>query len=242
MKKLFKAIRNENLEEVKSIIEKNPKLVNCTSTPPPKKDNGQSPLQVALKIGAFEIVDYLIENGADVNFMEAEDDDTALRRPVLHDAVSLVMVSLCYRDFSASDKALNVVEVLLKRGADPNKLTSNGLDALSVAIWDAEYVLDDTLYIFSWRKAKKQLIKLFDLLIENGADFRGMVNRLHLPSDISSRSSMSIYPDDYAASEDAADVSTVHEKRHETLVKASVDIAARTKSVIKRYCKSRGHL
>lgn len=54
MKKLFKAIRQENLEEVKSIIEKNPQLVNCVATPPPKKDNGQSPLQVALKISAFE--------------------------------------------------------------------------------------------------------------------------------------------------------------------------------------------
>lgn len=73
MKKLFKAIRQENLEEIKSIIEKNPQLVNCVATPPPKKDKGQSPLQVALKISALEIIDYLIEHGADVNFMEEED-------------------------------------------------------------------------------------------------------------------------------------------------------------------------
>lgn len=72
MKKLFKAIRQKNLEEVKSMIEKNPDLVNCTSAPPPKKDNGQSPLQVALKIGACEIIDFLIKNHANVNFMEAE--------------------------------------------------------------------------------------------------------------------------------------------------------------------------
>ena len=88
MKKLFKAIRQEKLEEVKSIIEKNPELVNCVATPPPKKDNGQSPLQVAIKISALEIIDYLIESGADVNFMEAEDNDPGLRCPVLHDAIN----------------------------------------------------------------------------------------------------------------------------------------------------------
>ena len=39
MKKLFKAIRQENLEEVKSIIEKKPELVNCIAAAPPQKDN-----------------------------------------------------------------------------------------------------------------------------------------------------------------------------------------------------------
>ena len=96
MKKLFKAIRQENIEEVKAIIEKKPELVNCVAVPPPKKDNGQSPLQVALKTGAVEIAYYLIENGADVNFMEAEDDDPGVRCPVLHDAVGMVMQSLYY--------------------------------------------------------------------------------------------------------------------------------------------------
>lgn len=61
--------------------------------PPPKKDNGQSPLQVALKIGAYDIIDYLIKNNADVNFMEAEDDDPGLRCPVLHDAITMVLMT-----------------------------------------------------------------------------------------------------------------------------------------------------
>ena len=69
MKKLFKAIRNENLEEVKAIIGKNPEAIRSVAVPPPQKDIGQSPLQVAVKTGAFEIAYYLMEQGADVNFM-----------------------------------------------------------------------------------------------------------------------------------------------------------------------------
>lgn len=74
MKKLFKSVRQGNLEEVKAIIKKNPESVNSVATPPPQKDNGQSPLQVALKVGALEIADYLIENEADVNFMGLDQD------------------------------------------------------------------------------------------------------------------------------------------------------------------------
>ncbi|MCT4595158.1 MAG: ankyrin repeat domain-containing protein [Anaeromicrobium sp.] len=39
---------------------------------PPKKDDGQSPLQVALKTGNFQIADFLIDNGANLNFMEVD--------------------------------------------------------------------------------------------------------------------------------------------------------------------------
>ncbi|WP_164175144.1 ankyrin repeat domain-containing protein, partial [Ruminococcus flavefaciens] len=67
MKKLFKAIRNGDFNEVKEIITKKPELVNCVAKQPPKKDDGQSPLQVALKTGNFEIAKYLIEMGADLN-------------------------------------------------------------------------------------------------------------------------------------------------------------------------------
>ncbi|OUN67608.1 hypothetical protein B5G11_15790 [Drancourtella sp. An57] len=65
MKKLFIVIRQGKLDEVKRIIERKPELVNCVSGALPKKDHGQSPLQVALKAGKFEIADYLIEHGAD---------------------------------------------------------------------------------------------------------------------------------------------------------------------------------
>ena len=51
MKKLFRAIRNCDLETVHHIIANRPELVNCRAKQPPKKDDGQSPLQIALKTG-----------------------------------------------------------------------------------------------------------------------------------------------------------------------------------------------
>lgn len=234
MKKLFKAIRQDDLAEVKTIIEKKPELVNCVAVPPPKKDNGQSPLQVALKTSALEIAWYLIENGADVNFMEAEDDDPGLRCPVLHDAVRVVMMSLCYgmadaagqalkRKHDESDQGFHIVEELLKRGADPNQKASNGFDALNMTISDAEYVLDHDIYSASWEKAEEQLVKLFDLLIQYGADFRGWADRGHFPEPSPMESNRARYLADFAGQE-------------------GVDRTAHTRAVMQRYCKERGLL
>jgi len=64
MKKLFKSIRDREIETVKQIIEKQPELVNCIAKQLPKKDDGQSPLQVAFKTGNTDIAEYLIDMGA----------------------------------------------------------------------------------------------------------------------------------------------------------------------------------
>ena len=66
MKKLFNAIRKSDLETVRQIILKQPELVNCVAKQPPKKDDGQSPLQVALKTGNNDIAEFLIDNGAEL--------------------------------------------------------------------------------------------------------------------------------------------------------------------------------
>ena len=71
MKKLFTAIRASNLEMVRQVIEKKPALVNCVAKQPPKKDDGQSPLQVALKTGNIAIANYLLDMGADVNALDS---------------------------------------------------------------------------------------------------------------------------------------------------------------------------
>ena len=83
MKKLFTAIRASDLEMVRQIIEKKPELVNCIAKKPPKKDDGQSPLQVALKTGNTAIANYLLDMGADVNFIEDETCCNAWRTPFI---------------------------------------------------------------------------------------------------------------------------------------------------------------
>lgn len=51
-----------------------------------KKDDGQSPLQIAFKTGNFWAVKYFLENGADVNFIDATSVNE-WKMPVLHDAI-----------------------------------------------------------------------------------------------------------------------------------------------------------
>jgi ankyrin repeat protein len=121
MKKLFTAIRASDLETVKQIIEKNPELINCTAKQPPKKDDGQSPLQVALKTGNTTIANYLLDHGANVNFIEDESCCNQWRTPVLHDAINCA-VMLCrwntndkymgFRVFSTKERAEEGLAVL----------------------------------------------------------------------------------------------------------------------------------
>ncbi len=108
MKKLFKAIRQSDLDEVKAILEKNPEAVSSVASPPPKKDIGQSPLQVAVKIGEFDIAYYLMEHGADVNFMEEEAEGVTQRMPVLHDAIARPSRAFVTRTRRAPQRVLSL--------------------------------------------------------------------------------------------------------------------------------------
>ena len=42
MKKLFTAVRKDDLETLKTVLEKKPELLHCVATPPPKKDAATS--------------------------------------------------------------------------------------------------------------------------------------------------------------------------------------------------------
>ena len=116
MNKLFKDIRHGDIEAVRAAISKNAAVVNeVYNAKAPKKDIGQSPLQVAIKCGEFEIIDLLLEKGADSDFME----DPAIVPPhsvcmsVLHDA------SLCYKQYSHSEKYIDLIKYCLRMGPIP---------------------------------------------------------------------------------------------------------------------------
>lgn len=55
---------------MRQLLLRRPELANCAAKQPPKKDDGQSPLQVALKTCNFEVAQLLLDAGADVNFIE----------------------------------------------------------------------------------------------------------------------------------------------------------------------------
>lgn len=198
MKKLFTVIRQGKIDEVKNIIEKKPDLVNCVAGALPKKDHGQSPLQVALKTGNYEIADYLILHGADINFMEAEDGDPGVRAPVLFDAINSTIMSLCYKRINESEIAFGYVKILVERGADVNKRASNGFDAINWAVSSAELIFERaSIYPEVQEAVRKQLTRILDVLIENGADYVAWANRGHYAEPHPGPSNKSMFIDDF---------------------------------------------
>ncbi|MCI8869509.1 MAG: hypothetical protein HFF39_03030 [Lawsonibacter sp.] len=88
MKKLFTMIRRGNLEEVAAILDKKPDLISCLAKAPPKKDDGQSPLMVAIKSDNLEAAHLLLDRGADVNFADAVNPyGINFSAPIWYDAV-----------------------------------------------------------------------------------------------------------------------------------------------------------
>lgn len=199
MKKLFVAIRQGDIDTVKALLEKKSELISCTAKQPPKKDHGQSPLQVAIKSGNFEIAEYLLDCGADVNFMESE-SCYEWRIPVLHDAIMAAVMSsrwninssiMGFKQFNSKEKAVaafHILKRLIDMGADVSALDSYGNSCLMRAILDARQILptynynedrlgDDRIIT---DELKEDLSQVFNLLIENGAD----VNEIHKHSNL----------------------------------------------------------
>lgn len=191
MNKLFKDIRHSDIEAVRAAIAKNIAVVNeVYNAKTPKKDIGQSPLQVAVKCGEFEIIELLLEKGADSDFME----DPALVPPhsvcmsVLHDAIIGVFSSLCYKQYSHSEKYVNLVKTLLENGANPNRKTTADMLPIGTAVNQAEMILESkNAYPDIQEITKKRLFEVLDLLIQYGADkdawlnqnFWGVSNKVH---------------------------------------------------------------
>ena len=202
-------VHQGNLNEVKQIIERKPDEVNSISGPSPKKDHGQSPLQIAFKTGNFEIVGYLIYHGVDINFIENADGDPGLRAPVLFDAINTVIMSFCYRDFNASDHAFTYVERLAREGADVNKTASSGWDAIDWTVTRAEQIIGrPTVYTESQEAARRQCAKILDVLIKNGADYIAWANKEQYPGI----TSKALYIDDFVTRKEN-DIDRHREKR-----------------------------
>ena len=190
MKKLFTAIRASDLEMVSQIIEKKPELVNCVAKQPPKKDDRQSPLQVALKTGNIAIANYLLDMGADVNFIEDDSCCNAWRTPVIHDAINCAVMScrwntddkyMGFRVFSTEERATDALDVLkrmLGMGADVNALDSYGNSGLNRFALQAKQILPSYNYVEHWERTDrifteelhKDLRSVLQALKDAGAD------------------------------------------------------------------------
>ena len=85
--KIFEAIRNNSLEQVVACVEADPACVNAIAPKKPNDTKGMSPLQVALTTGWHrKIAWYLLEHGADVNFIEPPEIRKTAAHPAFFDA------------------------------------------------------------------------------------------------------------------------------------------------------------
>lgn len=191
MKKLFQAIRQNDLDTVKELLNKKPELIRCTAKQPPKKDDGQSPLQVSLKIGELDIAEYLLDMGADVNFMEDETCCNSWRTPVIHDAINAAVMNSRWNTNSSldggikvfstwedADRAYRILERMITSGADVNAKDSYGNSCLWRFCLQARQILPTYNYVqhqlMNDRIATEELMadlsRIFMLLYKNGID------------------------------------------------------------------------
>jgi hypothetical protein len=167
----FKAIRSGDIEQVVALVTTDKAYLTVCRVAPPKKDDGQSGLQVALKAGQSAIATLLIEHGADVNFQETSlvNEWTA---PVLHDAVRAALFSTWSLplDTSKPDQALVVLRLLLGRGANTQAQDSYGNASLHRAVLDAKQVLDHPQAATRQPLLGQQVQQVFASLLAAGAD------------------------------------------------------------------------
>lgn len=133
-----------DLGRVKEFVEKDPGLTDDASSP-----DGFSPLGLAAHFGHSDVVRYLLEAGADVNFAAAETGFTALTGAVagghgeivrlLIDAGANVNHRYEELEFSpllsaAADGDPEIVRMLIDAGADVAAHTTDGKTPISLAL------------------------------------------------------------------------------------------------------------
>ena len=188
MKKLFNAIKKHDFDTVKDILERKPDLISCIAKQPPKSDDGKSLLQVAIKDGTIEIANYLLDKGADVNFIEPESSVSGWRMPVIQDAVANAIIKSrwCSIDIKGNetvqhtkeeaDEAFDFLKRMVSMGAKLDVVDSYGNTTIERATMDSQKILPNYIYATGeYTKNRKitedlrsDLIRIFDFLFENG--------------------------------------------------------------------------
>lgn len=173
IKIFFKAIADGDVNKVSQLLDNNTEYLTICNVAPPKKDDGQSGLQVAFKTGNFEIARLLIDKGADTNFMETSEINE-WTAPVLHDCIRATIFNsyTLQRDTKQFDKAFALLQLMLNKKADPKSTDSYGNNCLQRALLDARQMLDNPSTDFTDNILIQQLQSVFNQLINAGADIK----------------------------------------------------------------------
>ena len=183
MKKLFTAIQKNDIATVKALLDKSPELISCTLKGTPKKYDGQSPLQAALKDSSTEMIELLLEYHPDVNFIEDESCANTWRAPVIHDAINRAIMYSRWNvnrpdglevenTKEEADAAFDILKKLISLGADVNAKDSYGNACIDRACLQTRQILpikgsNDRILTAELRS---DISRIFDLLISRGAD------------------------------------------------------------------------
>lgn len=186
MKKLFTMIRRGNLEEVARILDKNPDLISCLAKAPPKKDDGQSPLMVAIKSDNLEVAHLLLDRGADVNFADAVNPyGNNFGAPIWYDAIVQCFLRARHTVGPGPERSKGyflLLRRLLGMGMDPNPKTSHGLTAWQHALEQYDEFAHDSFPSYYVETAKEEnrrlremLQAVLDELLKHGADIHEFI-------------------------------------------------------------------
>ena len=253
MNAMFKEIRHGDIEKIRERIAKNPAVVNEVFTgTKPKKDIAQSPLQVAIKCGEFEIIDLLLENGADADFMEDQSQKPAdtsasyfMSMSVLHDAIIGTFGCIPYGELERSERYVKVIEKLLERGADPNKETSPShhdkecIPPVGTLIREASEIIrrySDSHEIRGGEKfdaGKKHLFEILDLLKKYGADFDKWFDRKMWDG----QTHRAFYLEDFVPKEDKPYETVIRGKTFTGVIKGDIDHRKAIRAALQEYFK-----
>lgn len=171
IKAYFKAIASGDLQTIEQLVGSNKEYIDVCNVAPPKKDDGQSGLQVAFKTGNFNVAGYLIKNGANVNFME-QSEINEWNAPVLHDCIRATIFNsyTLQKNTARFDTAFSLLQLMLQKGAKPNAIDSYGNNCLLRAFLDSRQMIDNPGADFSDEILLKQLRSVFKVLVDAGAD------------------------------------------------------------------------
>ena len=188
MQKTFQLLRRGDLEGVRQILDKKPEEVNAVSGDKPKRDQGQSLLQVAIKSGHLDIADLLIDRGADLNFIEEPTELNPFCQPVIQTAGGRAVFDCrrmikrwngqyeMYSSKEKADQSFKVFKKMLELGADISQKDSHGGTLLQNILRETKEVLPSYYWktketsdnILITDELRHDLNRIYDLLIRYG--------------------------------------------------------------------------
>lgn len=188
MQKTFQLLRRGDIEGIRQILDKKPEEVNAVSGDKPKRDQGQSLLQVAIKSGHLDIADLLIDRGADLNFIEEPTELNPFCQPVLQTAGGRAVFDCrrmikrwngqyeMYSSKEKADQSFKVFEKMLELGADISQNDSHGGTLLQTILIETKEVLPSNYWktketsdnVLITDELRHDLNRIYDLLIRYG--------------------------------------------------------------------------